>query len=204
MPMQELTQRQAEILALIRARLEEQGMPPTREELARALQLASPNTVEFHLRALARKGYLELVPGHRNIRLKEAAALPGRGLPLVGRVAAGSPILTEENIEGYFHQCNELFRPRPHFLLRVQSMSMRDAGIAHGDLLAVHRTPEARDGQVVVARLDDEATVKRLRRKGRQLWLLPENPAFQPIAVDLKRQALVIEGIAVGVIRAIR
>jgi repressor LexA len=204
MPMQELTQRQAEILALIRACLEEQGMPPTREELARALQLASPNTVEFHLRALARKGYLELVPGHRNIRLKEAAALPGRGLPLVGRVAAGSPILSEENIEGYFHRCNELFRPRPHFLLRVQGMSMRDAGIAHGDLLAVHRTPEARDGQVVVARLDDEATVKRLRRKGRQLWLLPENPAFQPIAVDLKRQALVIEGIAVGVIRAIR
>ncbi|HYY15967.1 MAG TPA: transcriptional repressor LexA [Gammaproteobacteria bacterium] len=202
--MQELTQRQAEILALIRACLEEQGMPPTREELARALQLASPNTVEFHLRALARKGYLELVPGHRNIRLKEAAALPGRGLPLVGRVAAGSPILSEENIEGYFHRCNELFRPRPHFLLRVQGMSMRDAGIAHGDLLAVHRTPEARDGQVVVARLDDEATVKRLRRKGRQLWLLPENPAFQPIAVDLKRQALVIEGIAVGVIRAIR
>ena len=202
--MQELTQRQAEILALIRACLEEQGMPPTREELARALQLASPNTVEFHLRALARKGYLELVPGRRNIRLKEAAALPGRGLPLVGRVAAGSPILSEENIEGYFHRCNELFRPRPHFLLRVQGMSMRDAGIAHGDLLAVHRTPEARDGQVVVARLDDEATVKRLRRKGRQLWLLPENPAFQPIAVDLKRQALVIEGIAVGVIRAIR
>ncbi len=202
--MQGLTQRQAEILTLIRACLEEQGMPPTREELASALQLASPNTVEFHLRALVRKGYLELASGHRNIRLKETVVVPGRGLPLVGRVAAGSPILAEENIDGYFHDCNELFRPRPHFLLRVQGMSMRDAGIADGDLLAVHRTPEARDGQIVVARFDDEATVKRLRRKGRQLWLLPENPAFQPITVDLARQALVIEGIAVGVIRAIR
>lgn len=196
--MDELTPRQAEILRLIRDALEESGMPPTRSEIADAFGFSSPNAAEGHLRALARKGVIELIPGSsRGIRLKE----PVGGLPLIGRVAAGSPILAEQHIEAHYQLDPKLFRPRAHYLLRVRGMSMRDAGILDGDLLAVHRSREARNGQIVVARLTDEVTVKRYRRRGNRVTLLPENPDFEPIEVDLKREPLTIEGIGVGVIR---
>lgn len=197
--MSDLTERQAEILALIRSNLEATGMPPTRAEIARELGFRSANAAEEHLRALARKGVIELVPGaSRGIRLVEEDL----GLPVVGRVAAGYPILAEQNIEQHFKLDPALFRPRAHYLLKVQGMSMRDAGILDGDLLAVHRSPDVRNGQIIVARLhDDEVTVKRYRQKGRQVWLLPENPDFEPIEVDLATERMVIEGVVVGVIR---
>jgi repressor LexA len=165
----------------------------------------SVNAAEQHLRALEKKGALEILQGaSRGLRVKDkAGARLGRlmELPVVGRVAAGSPILAEEHLQGRYQVDPNLFTPRADYLLRVRGMSMRDAGILEGDLLAVHRTPEARSGQVVVARLADEVTVKRLRRKGHSVQLLPENPDFEPIEVDLRRDALTIEGVAVGVIR---
>lgn len=192
-----LTPRQQEILELIRTTLDTTGMPPTRAEIARALGLRSINGAEGHLKALARKGAIDLMPGtSRGIRLRDEG-----GLPLVGRVAAGSPILAEQHIEQHWRIDPGLFRPRADYLLRVRGDSMRDAGIHDGDLLAVHRTGEARNGQIVVARVEDEVTVKRFQRKGRQVYLLPENPEFAPIHVDPKRQQLVIEGIGVGIIR---
>jgi repressor LexA len=196
--MSDLTPRQSEILALIRDTLEGTGMPPTRAEIAAAFGFSSPNAAEGHLRALARKGAIELIPGSsRGIRL----ALP-EGLPLVGRVAAGSLILAQEHIEEHYRLDPRLFTPRADYLLRVSGMSMRDAGILDGDLLAVHRTAEARNGQVVVARLGDEVTVKRLQRDGRRrVLLVAENPEFAPIEVDLAREPLTIEGIGVGVVR---
>ncbi len=194
----ELTPRQAEILELIRENLEENGMPPTRQEIAKAFGFRSPNAAEGHLRALARKGAIELIPGtSRGIRLPD----DGFGLPVVGRVAAGSPILAEQHIESRFQLDRKLFRPRADYLLKVRGMSMRDAGILEGDLLAVHRTQEVRNGQIVVARIDGEVTVKRFQQKGRQVQLLPENPDFDPIKVDLKEQELFIEGLGVGIIR---
>lgn len=194
-----LTERQAEILDLIRGAIEETGMPPTRAEIARSLGFRSANAAEEHLRALARKGVIELVPGaSRGIRLAEEDL----GLPVVGKVAAGHPILAEQNIERHYRMDPSLFRPKAHYLLTVQGMSMRDAGILDGDLLAVHRTPEVRNGQIIVARLnDEEVTVKRYRQRGREVWLLPENPEFEPIHVDLAVQQMVIEGVVVGVIR---
>jgi repressor LexA len=195
--MRDLTPRQQEILQLIRERIETTGMPPTRAELASQLGFRSANAAEEHLKVLARKGVLELLPGaSRGIRLAE-----GGGLPVVGRVAAGSPILAQEHIEGRYQIDAALFAPRADYLLRVRGMSMKEAGILDGDLLAVHRSAEARAGQVVVARLDDEVTVKRFRKRGHTVELLPENPDFAPIVVDLRRQELVIEGIGVGVIR---
>lgn len=195
--MNELTPRQAEILRLIREFVETTGFPPTRAEIARALGFRSVNAAEEHLKALARKGVIELLPGaSRGIRLKQ-----GPGMPVIGRVAAGSPILAEQHIEGRYQLDPALFRPRADYLLRVQGMSMREAGILDGDLLAVHRTREARSGQVVVARLRDEVTVKRFRRRGHRVELLPENREFAPILVDLRREPLVIEGLGVGVIR---
>lgn len=198
--MADLTPRQQQVYDLVRESLQENGMPPTRAEIAHALGFRSANAAEDHLRALARKGVVELLPGaSRGIRLLE---LPDdEGLPVVGRVAAGSPILAEEHIEDYFYVDPRLFRPRADYLLRVKGMSMRDAGILHGDLLVVHRSPEAFSGQIVVARLEDEVTVKRFRRRGRVVRLMPENPDFEPILVDLHQQSLVIEGIGVGVIR---
>jgi len=193
------TSRQAEVLALIRRFLTESGRPPTRAEIAEALGFRSPNAAEEHLRALARKGAIEMVPGAaRGIRLAE------EGLPLVGRVAAGRPILAEEHIEEYCRVDESLFRPRVHYLLRVQGMSMRDAGILDGDLLAVHRTHSADDGAIVVARLEDEVTVKRLRRRAREIHLLPENPEFDPIVIRAGGAAFTIEGIGVGVLRRYR
>ena len=192
-----LTTRQQQILDLIRERVATTGLPPTRAEIRQAFGFASPNAAEGHLRALARKGAIELSEGiARGIRLLEAA-----GLPLVGRVAAGQPILAEQHIQGRCQIDPDLFRPRADYLLTVRGMSMRDIGILEGDLLAVHRTAEARHGQVVVARLHDEVTVKRFERRGERIRLLPENPDFEPILVDPARDNFAIEGLAVGVIR---
>jgi repressor LexA len=197
----ELTARQRQVLELIRTTLEDSGMPPTRAEIAASLGFRSANAAEEHLRALARKGVIELVPGtSRGIRLKDSLR-EQMGLPLVGRVAAGKPILAEEHIEGRYRIDPALFNPKPHYLLQVHGMSMRDVGILDGDLVAVHRTPEVRNRQIVVARLEDEVTVKRYRQEGRIVWLLPENPEFEPLRVDLDEQALIIEGVVVGVVR---
>jgi len=196
--MSELTPRQAEILDLIRASIAERGSPPTRAEIAEAFGFRSANAAEEHLKALARKGAIELLPGSsRGIRLLEEP-----GLPVVGKVSAGSPILAEQHIDAHYEVDPRVFRPSADYLLRVRGMSMRDAGILDGDLLAVHRTHEARNGQVVVARVEDEVTVKRFQRRGSQVQLLPENPEFEPIHVDLRRQSLIIEGLGVGILRA--
>jgi repressor LexA len=204
--MDALTDRQSEILKLIRELTEVSGFPPTRAEIAERMGFRSVNAAEQHLRALEKKGAIDISSGaSRGIKVRDAR--PGaRGarlleLPVIGRVAAGSPMLAEEHVQGRFQVDPNLFTPRADYLLKVRGMSMRDAGILEGDLLAVHRTPEARTGQIVVARLADEVTVKRLRRRGHAVQLLPENPDFEPIDVDLRNDALVIEGIAVGVIR---
>ena len=199
--MYELTPRQYQVLELIRHAIETEGMPPTRAEIALALGFKSANAAEDHLRALERKGAIELMPGtSRGIRLKDILR-EQLGLPLVGRVAAGQPILAQEHIEARYQVDPDLFHPRPHYLLQVHGMSMRDAGILDGDLVAVHRTPEVRSRQIVVARIDDEVTVKRYRQEGRVVWLLPENPDFEPIRVDMSESELTIEGIVVGVVR---
>ena len=195
--MDELTARQAEVLQLIADFLQATGFPPTRAEIAAQLGFRSPNAAEDHLRALERKGYIEMLPGaSRGIRLRE-----NLGIPVVGRVAAGSPILAEQHIQGRYQLDPALFKPRADYLLKVRGMSMRDVGILDGDLLAVHRTSEARSGQIVVARLGNEVTVKRFKRQGNQVQLLPENPDFEPILVDLKRDFFAIEGLGVGMIR---
>ena len=156
---------------------------------------------EEHLRALQRKGVLALMAGSaRGIVLKDALR-EQFGLPLIGRVAAGRPILAEEHIEGRFQIDPALFSPRPHYLLRVSGMSMRDVGILDGDLVAVHRSPDVRNRQIIVARLENEVTVKRYRQEGTVVWLMPENPEFEPIRVDLRKQSLTIEGVVVGVLR---
>ena len=199
--MAQLTPRQAQILNMIQEFISDSGMPPTRAEIARELGFKSANAAEDHLRALQRKGVLELIPGtSRGIQLKDSLR-DQLGLPLIGRVAAGSPILAEEHIETHYKMDPALFNPKPHYLLRVQGMSMKDAGILDGDLVAVHRTPEVRSRQIVVARVEDEVTVKRYRQEGSIVWLLPENEEFEPIKVDLKEQSMVIEGVVVGVIR---
>lgn len=199
--MSDLTPRQRQILDFIRTQLEDAGLPPTRAEIATALGFKSANAAEEHLRALKRKGVIELVPGtSRGIRLKDTLR-DQLGLPLIGRVAAGRPILAEEHIEGRFQIDPKLFSPRPHYLLKVQGMSMKDIGIMDGDLVAVHRTPEVRNRQIVVARLENEVTVKRYRQEGSVVWLLPENADFEPIRVDLKQQSVLIEGVVVGVLR---
>jgi repressor LexA len=223
-----LTDRQQKVLDWIRRHLESTGMPPTRAEIAAGLGFSTASSAEDHLRALARKGALELTPGaSRGLRLKDMPELPGMrwasgssralaqaqglpsgllpGLPVVGRVAAGSPVLATEHIEAHVRVDPALFAPRADYLLRVRGQSMRDAGILDGDLLAVHRTADARSGQIVVARLSgaggDEVTVKRLKRRGRELMLVAENPDFAPIVIDPKRATLTIEGIAVGLVR---
>jgi len=199
--MSDLTPRQTQILRLIQTRISESGMPPTRAEIARELGFRSANAAEEHLRALQRKGAIELIPGaSRGIQLKDTMR-EQLGLPLIGRVAAGRPILAEEHIEGRYQIDPELFQPRPHYLLKVSGMSMRDAGILDGDFVAVHRTAEVRNRQIVVARLENEVTVKRYRQEGTVVWLLPENSDFEPIRVDLKSQSLLIEGVVVGVVR---
>ncbi len=204
--MDALTERQSEILKLIRELTEVSGYPPTRAEIAERMGFRSVNAAEQHLRALEKKGAIEISSGaSRGIRVRDGRPASRLGrlleLPVIGRVAAGSPMLAEEHVQGRYQLDPNLFTPRADYLLRVRGMSMRDAGILEGDLLAVHRTPEARTGQVVVARLADEVTVKRFRRRGHAVQLLPENPDFEPIEVDLRNEPLVIEGVAVGVIR---
>jgi repressor LexA len=204
-----LTRRQKEVLTFISDHIDSAGFPPTRNDISKHFGFRSPNAAESHLRALEQKAVIRIEAGHsRGITLTSLSAfnLPASNalrtpLPLVGRVAAGSPILAQENIENEYRVDPSLFSSRPHYLLRVEGNSMLNAGILNGDLLAVHRTPEAQNGQIVVARLDDEVTVKRFKRNGHEVSLLPENPGFQPIQVDLRRQELVIEGRAVGVIR---
>lgn len=195
-----LTARQTQVLEIIRRHLDETGYPPTRAEIASELGFKSANAAEEHLRALARKGAIEMVPGaSRGIRLPEAEA--DLGLPIIGQVAAGSPILAQEHIEDHCMLQPEFFSPTADYLLRVRGMSMKDVGILDGDLLAVHRTQEAHNGQIVVARLGEEVTVKRYRHDGPIVWLIAENEEFAPIEVDLREQELVIEGLGVGVIR---
>lgn len=205
--MDALTDRQTEVLRLIRELTEVSGYPPTRAEIAAKMGFRSVNAAEQHLRALEKKGAIEISSGaSRGIRMREGrpGARLGRllELPVIGRVAAGSPILAEENVQARYQIDPNLFTPRADYLLRVRGMSMRDAGILEGDLLAVHKTPEARTGQIVIARLGDEVTVKRFRRRGNAVQLEPENPDFEPIEIDPRSESLVIEGIAVGVIRS--
>ena len=201
MAMNELTPRQRQIVEFIQQWLVDAGRPPTRAEIATAFGFKSPNAAEEHLRALQRKGVLDLSPGaSRGIQLKDSLR-EQMGLPLIGRVAAGKPILAEENIEARYQIDPQLFSPRPHYLLKVKGMSMKDAGILDGDLVAVHRTPEVRSRQIVVARLENEVTVKRYKQDGAIVWLMPANDDFDPIRVDLKEQSLIIEGVVVGVLR---
>jgi repressor LexA len=196
-----LTPKQQKIFDLIQRVISENGIPPTRMEIAKVLGFRSANAAESHLRALQRKGFIELIPGaSRGIQVKEEFRME-EGLPVVGRVAAGSPILAEEHIESHFRIDSTQFKPKPHYLLRVKGMSMKDIGILDGDLVAVCRTPEIRNGQIVVARLENEVTVKRYRQTGTMVWLFPENPDYQPIKVDLKEKPMVIEGVVVGVVR---
>ena len=193
----DLTPRQQEILDFIRNSLEVFSVPPTRAEIASAFGFASPNAAEDHLKALAKKGAITLEPGSaRGIRLVEQL-----GLPLIGIVAAGSPLLAIENRLGNIRIDPALFTPRADFLLRVRGLSMIEAGILDGDLLAVHRTSEAANGQIVIARLGDEVTVKRFKRRGTMVELIAENRDFAPILVNTRKEALTIEGIAVGLIR---
>jgi repressor LexA len=199
--MDELTPRQRQVLRFIQEAVLRQGMPPTRAEIAQALGFKSANAAEEHLRALQRKGVLDLKPGaSRGIQLRDSLR-EQLGLPLIGRVAAGKPILAEENIEAHYHVDPQLFSPRAHYLLKVRGMSMKDAGILDGDLVAVHRTPEVRNRQIIVARLENEVTVKRYKQDGSVVWLMPENDDFEPMRVDLKEESLIIEGIVVGVVR---
>ncbi len=200
--MNELTLRQAEVLQLIAEFIQESGFPPTRAEISQKLGFRSANAAEDHLRALERKGYIEMLPGaSRGIRIVGGDPTVYTGLPVVGRVAAGNPILAIQHIQGHLQVDPAMFKPQAHYLLKVRGVSMRDAGIMDGDLLAVHRTNEARSGQIVVARIKDEVTVKRLKRQGNQVQLLPENPDFDPIQIDTKTDLFEIEGLAVGLIR---
>jgi len=197
--MKGLTKRQQQVLDMIRDFIEEYNMPPTRVEIADAMGFRSANAAEDHLKALLNKGAIEMYAGSsRGIRIVDNEE---HGLPVIGRVAAGNPILAEENIEERYKMDADIFYPAADYLLRVKGMSMRDVGILNGDLLAVHRTQDVRSGQIVVARLGDEVTVKRFRRRGNKVRLMPENPDFKPIEVDLRDENLSIEGLAVGVIR---
>lgn len=197
--MEKLTQRQQQVLDLIRQYIDETGYPPTRADIAENLGFKSANAAEEHLKALARKGAIEMIAGtSRGIRLPESS-----GIPIVGRVAAGNPILAEEHIEDYCALPASFFKPQADFFLTVHGDSMIDVGIFDGDLLAVHSTPVASNGDIVVARIDDEVTVKRLKRsrKGHAVQLLPENEDYEPISVDLRTQEFAIEGLSVGVLR---
>ncbi|MBJ39714.1 MAG: LexA repressor [Gammaproteobacteria bacterium] len=197
--MNKLTNRQSQVLDFIRSHIEATGYPPTRADIANELGFRSPNASEEHLKALARKGAIEMIPGtSRGIKLPDPL-----GIPIVGRVAAGNPILAEEHIEDRCEIPPSLFSPSADYFLRVKGDSMVECGILDGDLLAVHRTTEANNGDIVVARIEDEVTVKRLRRqRSRHLvTLLPENRDFAPIEVDLRTSEFAIEGLGVGVLR---
>ncbi len=197
--MEKLTNRQQQVLDLIRQHIDQTGYPPTRADIARELGFKSANAAEEHLKALARKGAIEIIPGaSRGLKLPESS-----GIPIVGRVAAGNPVLAQENIEDYCDLSPDFFKPRADYFLRVHGDSMIDAGILDGDLLAVHSTPVANNGEIVVARIEDEVTVKRLHKTGQKhrIELLPENPDYQTIEVDLREQSFAIEGLSVGILR---
>ncbi|TWX66320.1 repressor LexA [Colwellia demingiae] len=197
-----LTKRQQQIYDLIKAKIQDTGMPPTRAEIANFFGFKSANAAEEHLKALAKKGYIEMLAGtSRGIRLVEEMLEP-EGLPLIGRVAAGEPILAQEHIEEHYKMDGNLFHPAADYLLRVNGESMKDIGILDGDLLAVHQTTEVQNGQVVVARVENDVTVKRFKREGNVVYLHAENEDFSPIKVDLANQEFNIEGIAVGIIRS--
>ena len=198
--MQNLTLRQEQVLSLIRNHLEETGYPPTRADIAKQLGFRSANAAEEHLKALAKKGAIEIIPGtSRGIKLANEA----EGIPIIGNVAAGNPILAEENIEDYCELSPSFFKPNAHYFLRVRGDSMKGSGILDGDLLAVHKTTEAKNGDIIVARIDNEVTVKRLEksRTKNSLSLLPENPDYSPIKIDLRENEFAVEGLAVGVVR---
>ena len=196
-----LTKRQTDVFNCIKAHIDETGYPPTRADIARTLGFKSTNAAEEHLKALAKKRAIEIIPGtSRGIRLPSIEQID-LGLPVVGRVAAGSPILAQEHIEEHCTISSDFFNPSANYLLRVQGTSMKDIGIMDGDLLAVHQCKEARDGQIVVARIDDEVTVKRYKREKNIVYLLAENPEFSPIVINLEEQEIAIEGLGVGVIR---
>ncbi len=206
--MLKLTPRQQQILDFIRQSIKQSGMPPTRADMCQSFGFKSPTAAEDHLKALQRKGAIELLPGvSRGIRLlttQTRAGADSMGLPLIGQVAAGAPILAEQNIEDYFKLDSGNFSPAADYLLRVRGQSMKLAGILDRDLLAVHRTQEAYNGQIIVARIGDEVTVKRFERSGHYVRLLPENDDFEAIEVDLsdrRAEEFVIEGLGVGVIR---
>jgi len=197
-----LTKRQQQIYDLIKEKIQDTGMPPTRAEIANFFGFKSANAAEEHLKALAKKGYIEMLAGtSRGIRLVEEI-LEAEGLPLIGRVAAGEPILAQEHIEEHYKMDGDLFHPAADYLLRVNGESMKDIGIMDGDLLAVHQTTEVQNGQVVVARVENNVTVKRFKREGNVVYLHAENEDFSPIKVDLANQEFAIEGIAVGIIRS--
>ena len=199
--MKALTARQQQVYDLVRDHISQTGMPPTRAEIAARLGFRSPNAAEEHLKALARKGVIEIVSGaSRGIRLLLEEE-EDEGLPLIGRVAAGEPLLAQEHIESRYQIDPMLFKPSADFLLRVNGMSMKDIGIMDGDLLAVHKTQDVHNGQVIVARIEDEVTVKRFKKSGNKIELHAENPEFSPIIVDLREQSFTVEGLAVGVIR---
>ena len=197
--MEKLTQRQQQVLDIVRQYINETGYPPTRADIAQTLGFKSANAAEEHLKALARKGAIEMIPGaSRGIRLPESA-----GIPIIGRVAAGDPVLAEAHIEDYCELPAEFFKPHADFFLKVQGDSMIEVGIFDGDLLAVHSTPVANNGDIIVARIENEVTVKRLQHTDKKhlLQLLPENEDYQPITVDLREKAFAIEGLSVGVLR---
>ncbi|PCJ38118.1 MAG: repressor LexA [Moraxellaceae bacterium] len=197
--MEKLTKRQQEIYNLIRDHIIDTGMPPTRMDIANHFGFRSPNAAEDHLRALERKGAIEMLPGtSRGIRLMDE---PEPGIPIIGEVAAGFPVLAEENVQSYCDIPDNMFTPKADYFLRVKGLSMMDAGIYDGDLLAVHKTTEVRKGQIVVARIGSEVTVKRFDKKRNKVILLPENEDFEPIEVDLNSEDFAIEGIGVGIIR---
>jgi len=200
--MKALTQRQTEVFELVKRNIQETGMPPTRAEIAKELGFRSPNAAEEHLKALARKGHIEILAGtSRGIRLLVDDEPEESGLPLIGQVAAGEPIMAQEHIESHYNVDPSMFTPKADFLLRVRGESMRNIGIMDGDLLAVHKTQNISKGQVVVARVDDEVTVKRFEQQGSEILLHPENDDMSTIRVDLNFQSVNIEGIAVGIIR---
>lgn len=205
MKRQHLTARQQEIFEFVKNHIESTGMPPTRVEIAREIGFKSPNAAEEHLKALTRKGYIEMLSGtSRGIRIlvEDEAANDEEGLPLIGKVAAGTPIEAIEHIEKHYPVNGAMFSPAADYLLKVNGNSMEKIGILDGDLLAVHKTKSVRNGQVVVARVDDEVTVKRLEKKGDLIYLHPENDELEPIIIDPRQSYIEIEGIAVGVIRS--
>jgi len=194
-----LTKRQSEILDFLKSRIEDTGYPPTRVEIATEFGFKSPNAAEEHLKALAKKGAIEMVPGtSRGIRLP---CTESEGLPVIGQVAAGDPILAEQNIEEYCPLPSQFFHPAANYLLRVKGLSMKDIGILDGDLIAVHKTEQARNGQIIVARIGEEVTVKRFQKERQKITLFPENKDFNPIHVDANSEPFQIEGISVGIIR---